>query len=78
MIEVAVRALDPTRAALARAADRGITVRPWIDAHAGQRPAPRMPTLYVVDDDATPPSMWTELEDWVRASADSQGFNSFS
>ena len=60
-------ASDPVANALARIADRGIAVEPWMaDGQSRSNEPLHQPVLYLVEPDAPPPHNWGGLEDWVR------------
>jgi len=64
---------DPATTALARIADRGITVEPWTARGLFSADEPLThPVLYLVEADAEAPFHWGELEEWVRLPASAE------
>jgi hypothetical protein len=58
---------DAVARALARIADRGVLVEPWLaDGQAAGPDHPHQPVLYLVEPGVDPPRSWDELEDWAR------------
>jgi hypothetical protein len=55
---------------LARAASRGIAIRPWSQRLEPSDPFVHQPVLHLVDGDEAPPRGLGPLEDWVRQPAE--------